>query len=119
MAGTSINLKLDAMDKILARRGLQSNGPAQKQAASELKRMCDPYVPMLSGTLKNTAQVLQDGVLYTQPYAADEYYTNAGRGSEGQHNGGQRGKHWDKRMMADRGKEYVGAVAKIVGGEAK
>lgn len=115
----SVKLELDALSKILARRGLQNNGPAQKKAASELKRMCDPYVPMLSGDLKDTAQVQQDGVLYVQPYAAKQHDTNTGNGQEGTNHGGLRGKHWEKRMMADRGDEYVGAVAKIIGGKAK
>ncbi len=115
----SVKLELDSFTKILARRGLQDNGPAQRKAASELKRMCDPYVPMNTGTLKNTAQVQQDGVLYVQPYASSQYYGNGGFGKEGMNQGGQRGKEWDKRMMADHGKEYVNAVAKIVGGKAK
>ncbi len=117
--GVSVKLELDTLPKILARRGLQDNGPAQKKAASELKRMCDPYVPMLSGTLKNTAQVQQDGVLYVQPYAAKQHDTNAGSGQEGTAQGCLRGKHWEKRMMADRGDEYIGAVADIIGGKAK
>lgn len=117
--GTSVKLELDALDKILARRGLQDNGPAQKKAASELKRMCGPYVPMQHGDLKNTAQVMRDGVLYVQPYAAEQYYTNSGHGSEGIYNGGERGKQWDKRMMADHGKEYIQTIAEIIGGEPK
>lgn len=115
----SVKLELDSFTKILARRGLQSNGPAQKKAASELKRMCDPYVPMNTGTLKNTAQVQQDGVLYVQPYAEDQYYGNGGFGKDGTAQGGQRGKQWDKRMMADSGKEYINTVAEIIGGKAK
>lgn len=115
----SVKLELDSLSKILARRGLQDNGPAQKEAASELKRLCDPYVPMNTGILKNTAQVQQDGVLYVQLYSANQYYENGGFGKEGMNQGGQRGKQWDKRMMADRGEEYINAVAKIVGGKAK
>lgn len=115
----SVKLELDSITAILARRGLQANGPAQKKAASELKRMCDPYVPMNAGILKNTAQVQKDGVLYVQPYAAKQYYENGGCGKEGTSQGGQRGKQWDKRMMADHGKEYIGAVAKIAGGKAE
>lgn len=115
----SVKLELNSITKILAQRGLQSNGPAQKKAASELKRMCDPYVPMNIGTLKNTAQVQRDGVLYVQPYASSQYYGNGGFGREGMKQGGLRGKQWDKRMMADHGKEYICAVAGIIGGEAK
>lgn len=127
----SVKLELDSLSKILARRGLQDNGPAQKEAASELKRLCEPYVPMNTGILKSTAQVQQDGVLYGarpknksgteygQSYAAKQYYSNAGTGKDGTSQGGTRGKQWDKRMMADRGEEYINAVAKIVGGKAK
>ena len=106
----SVKLELNAVSKILLQRGLQDNGPVQRFAASELKRMCDPYVPFLSGTLKNTAQVQNDGVLYVQPYSQKQYNGNGGSG--------QRGKQWDKRMMADHGKEYISAVAKKAGGEA-
>ncbi len=117
--GVSVKLELDSITKILARRGLQDNGHAQKKAAAELKRMCDPYVPMLTRTLKNTALVEQDGVLYGQPYAAAQYYGNGGNGQDGTALGGTRGKYWEKRMMADKGDEYINKVADIIGGKAK
>lgn len=106
----TVKLNLDPLEKILKKRNLEPNGAAQKKCASELKRMCDPYVPMNTGTLKNTAQVQNDGVLYTQVYSAVQYYNNSGWN-------GQRGKEWDKRMMADKGKQYIEACSKIIGGE--
>jgi hypothetical protein len=110
--GTSVKIQLDSVDAILARRYLNNNGPAQKFMASEIKRLCDPYVPFLHGPLKNTAQVQQDGVLYVQPYARKQYYEN-------NRDNGQRGKYWDKRMIADHGRELLSSLAHYVGGQPK
>ena len=72
----------------------------------------------------NTAQVLTDGVLYVQPYAAVQYYTNAGSGRQGltkqnAHNYKcLRGAYWDKRMMADKGDELNKSIAAFCGGKA-
>lgn len=107
---TEIQLKLDPAAKIMAKRHLDGTG--RKKVASEVKRLCDPYVPMDTGTLKNTAQVLADGVLYGQPYAAKQYYTNSGWQTP-------RGAYWDRRMLADKGGELTKAVAAFCGGKAK
>ena len=75
--------------------------------------------------LKGTAQELTDRIEYVQPYARKQYYENKGTGTQGttkhsQHNYKcLRGKEWDKRMWADRGKEIVEATAKFCGGKAK
>lgn len=117
----NIELKLDPMTKLKARRHLDDTG--RRKVASEVKRLCDPYVPMDTGTLKNTAQVLTDGVLYDQPYAAKQYYENGGRGKQGltkrnAHNYKcLRGAYWDKRMMADKGDQLTETIAKFCGGE--
>lgn len=107
---TKIQLKLDPVTTIMARRHLDDTG--RKKVASEVKRLCDPYVPMDTGTLKNTAQVLADGVLYGQLYAAKQYYTNSGWQTP-------RGAYWDRRMLADKGVELTKAVAAFCGGKAK
>lgn len=105
-----IDLKLDPAAKIMAKRHLDDTG--RKKVASEVKRLCDPYVPMNTGMLKNTAQVLTDGVLYGQPYAAKQYYENSGWNTP-------RGAYWDRRMMADKGGALTKAIAAFCGGEAK
>ena len=113
--GVKVVLDLPVARNIIRSRGLQDRGPVQKFLASEVARRCDPYVPMRTGILKNTAQVQPDGVLYDQPYARRQYYENAGNGTDGTAAGGQRGKEWDKRMVADHGDEITVAVAKKVG----
>lgn len=133
--------------KILRVRGLGDSRDATVYLAERFKAYCDPYVPMQSGILKNTSQVVESGsgvsVQYVQPYA---HYQYAGRtmgpnifmgddigwrsmapkggkyytgGSLTYHGGGLRGKEWDKRMMADRKNDLVRDLADYVGGTPK
>ena len=87
-------------------------------AANEAKRFMDPYVPADTLALaQNTSVYVQgdEGVVeYHSPYAHYQYVGEvmAGRAPKhytGQpliyHGGALRGKQWDKRMMADHGKE--------------
>lgn len=126
MSGVKVKVKMNPIDKIKLRHKLDAQG--QKFFTHEVRRRCDPYVPFDKGPLKNTAQEHEKSIEYVQPYAAKNYYHNAGRGRQGTtKQGGRnglnthclRGKLWDKRMMADHGKEVVDSVAKYVGGRAK
>ena len=49
----NIELKLDPMTTLKARRHLDDTG--RRKVASEVKRLCDPYVPYKDGPLKNSA----------------------------------------------------------------
>lgn len=109
--GTNIKLKIDPADKILLKRNLDRNGKGQQFFTNEVRRLSDPYVPFLSGTLKNTAQELTSRIEYVQPYARRQYYENRGNGL--------RGSHWTERMWADRGKEIIQSVAAYCGGKTK
>lgn len=133
--------------KILRVRGLGDSLEAKIYLAERFKLYCDPYVPMRSGPLKNTAQVVTSGkavsVQYVQPYS---HYQYAGRtmgpnvflgenigwrsmapkggkyytGSSLKYSGGGlRGKEWDKRMMADRKHDLTSDLAEYVGGTPK
>ena len=125
--------------EILRQRGLGGDNRAQKYLASEVKRLSDPYVPMHSGTLKNTAVIAGNGssLTYIQPYAhyqytgkvmgpnyltedgewrsgrAPKHYTGAALEYSG---GGMRGPQWDKRMMADKSEELVRNLKTFIGG---
>lgn len=114
--------------KILKARGLGGDNRAQVYLASEVKRLCDPYVPFQNGPLKNTAVVAPDGsaVTYNQPYAHYQYYGEVMAGRAPKHytgekltysGGGLRGPQWDKRMMADKSKELVANLGKFIGGD--
>lgn len=110
---------------ILKVRGLGSSNGARKFLASEVWRLCDPYVPMQSGMLKNNATIALDGssLIYNQPYAHYQYYGKvmAGRapkdytGADLTYNGApMRGAQWDKRMLADRKQDLENSVATYI-----
>lgn len=101
-------LKMDPTQKILLKRSLNKNGKGQKFLTSEIRRMSDPYVPLLHGPLKNTAVVETNRIIYIQPYAAVNWYKNKGKG--------KRGKQWVLRMWADRGDDIIKTVAAYCGG---
>lgn len=108
---TKLRLNIDPADKILLKRSLNKNGAGQKFFTHEVRRLSDPYVPFLSGALKNTATEEPSRIIYNTPYARRQYYENKGTGL--------RGAHWTERMWADRGKEIVQTTAKYCGGKAK
>lgn len=114
-----------------------TNG-ASKYMAQRVKAYCDPFVPFQTGTLKNTAYCGDNYVQYRTPYAHYQYRGVvmvgiisgspwAKRGEAKRYTfrplsysgGGQRGAHWDKRMMRQRGGEVTADVAAFVGGRKK
>ncbi len=117
--------------KILRERGLGESRAAAEYAASRVIKYCDPYVPMASGVLKNTAYVdvgaVFTEIVYNQPYAHYQYYGEVMAGPAPKqytgvaltYNGApMRGANWDKRMMADRGGDLTRDVARYVKGRA-
>ena len=100
--------------KILKKYGLGESKEAQRFLAEDVERKCQPYVPRKNGLLETTARVTDESIIYPGPYAHYQYVGEvmAGRAPKhytGQpidyHGGPMRGKQWDKRMMADHGKE--------------
>lgn len=93
----------------------------QKYIDSEVLRLSEPYVPKRSGKLIESGTagtVIGSGVVeYTAPYAKDQYYTNAGRGTDGLNaangNKGMRGKEFFERMKADHKDEIKEGAKKI------
>lgn len=81
----------------------------QKYIDSEVLRLSAPYNPFRHGDMirsGTTGTVLGSGVVeYTAPYAKKQYYTNAGRGTEGinavKGAKGLRGPFGFERMKAD------------------
>lgn len=122
---TKIRLDMDPTDKILLKRKLNKNGKGQRFFTHEVRRLSDPYTPMLSGHLKDNVTEEPAKIIYNAPYARRQYYENSGRGKQGttkrnNHNYKcLRGKRWTERMWADMGKEIVKATAKYCGGKAR
>ena len=106
-----IKVKIAPANVILTERNLQKGGPGQRLAVHEVRRISDAYVPFLNGPLKNTAIETTYCIKYIPPYAKKNYEENKGKGL--------RGKHWDKRAFADRGREVLVSIARFVGGKPK
>jgi len=117
---------------VLRKRGLGDSTKAKKYLAATVKRLCDPYVPLRQGTLKNTAKVTESGgrvaLTYPGPYAHYQYHGEVMAGRAPKHytgraidysGGPMRGKEWGRRMMADRGDEVIDALADYLGGRRK
>lgn len=70
---------------------------------NEVIKVTEPYVPMDTGLLKNTAPLASDigggEIVYSTPYAAAQYYRD---GSVGSQTGSLRGPYWGDRMKADK-----------------
>lgn len=108
-----IKVNLD-VNQIINKYGLGANKEAQRFLASEVERLCQPYVPMSAGSgghLVNSARVYDDKIVWPGPYAHYQYYGEVMAGRAPKHYTGKpieyhgapmRGKEWDKRMMADR-----------------
>lgn len=103
-----VQIKMNSAQKILLQRSLDKNGKAQKFLTHEIRRMSDPYVPMQSGTLKNTAIEEDNRIIYPQIYSKMQFYQNKGCGL--------RGAHWTRRAWVDHGDEIIKATAKFAGG---
>lgn len=130
-------------DAIMRRRGLGPSNEAQIFLANMVAKLCDPYVPFAPGAgvhLKSNPEIASDGstVTYHGPYAAYQYYgevmvgedTGSAYAKSGEKKRGtgraikyqgapNRGKRWNERMMAERGKEIKLALARKLGGKAK
>lgn len=106
-----VKINLDSTEQILLKRHLNRNGAAQQFFTSEVARICDAYIPSDTGLMKNSRIIGVDKITYPQIYSRKQYNENKGKGL--------RGKLWDKRAWADRGKEVVQSVAQFSGVRAR
>lgn len=114
---TTVRLDLDPTQRILLKRYINENGRAQLKFTKECEKQMNPYVPFLSGNLKDdTVTVESKRIIYKAPYAEKQYHTNQGMGFQGSSMGGLRGSYWDKRMWIAKGQEIVRTIADFVGG---
>lgn len=141
-----VTARLDGLNEMLKKRGLEKNGRTQKLFTSECARYMDKYVPMRTGVLKNTRIIGENSVTYNTPYARMMYYgkvmvdpktgaagfltANGWRSRKGvkkvvsnrefdYHGAPKRGKMWDKPMWQNHKNAILNAVAKSAGGTAK
>jgi hypothetical protein len=91
---------------------------AQKFVDSEVLRLCEPYIPLLTGVLKFSGILGTDvgsgTVSWITPYARKRYYTPRKTAST---TGPLRGPFWFERMKQAHGREIVAGARKIAGGK--
>lgn len=114
---TTVRVRMDPTQKILLKRYLNQDGRAQVKFTKECAKFMNAYIPYATGRLKDMMVTINPtNVTYNAPYAAKQYYTNAGNGRQGSSAGGIRGKQWAPRMWTAKGDEIVETIASFVGG---
>jgi len=117
----TFTFKLKSTKEILEKRGLEGSGKAQQFVDSEVLRLSDPYIPLDTGTLRDSGiihTVIGSGkVKYETPYARFQYYSGRSPGTSA--TGAKRGRLWFERMKADHKDAILRGAAKITGGIAK
>lgn len=119
--------------EILRRRGLGQSTAAIKKLGTTVARYADKRVPMQSGMLKNSKQIVVSSghngyIVYAGPYAHYQHENEAMAGRAPKHYTGKaltyhgaptRGSKWVDRTMQEDGKRVLSDFARIVGGKIK
>lgn len=124
-----LKIKMNSTNKILKGHGLDEDGTVTKFLRDTIDRFCDPYIPFLSGMLKNNKTYPNNySIKYISPYAHYHYKGKKVIGpskpkgikrtisnEDMKYQGApKRGPEWDKRMMNDRGKEVCKDVENFI-----
>ncbi len=115
----NIYLRLRSDRDILENHGLGTGGRVQRFVDSEALRRCDRYTPKRTGELIRSGlrgTVIGSGrIIYTAPYAREQYNFNTGRGASGTASGGLRGRLWFVRMKQAHRRTILEGAARIAG----
>lgn len=132
-----VDVYMNDISMILSKRGLEPGGRVQKKFTMDVRKFCEPYVPMKSKVLINNVTYGKnyESFTYQSPYAHYMYEgklmidpaTGSSYAKKGiqkvyktpsqdlKYNGApMRGKYWDKRMWADNGEKIVQSIQKYV-----
>lgn len=101
MGHSKFVLRMDPADKILLKRKMGDNGQAQLFLSKNFADKSLPYVPRLTGALRDSARVNPKSVSWNTPYARRQFYEHKSKSM------------WHIKMWRDRGKEIVDSVAQF------
>nr|WP_302661506.1 minor capsid protein [uncultured Clostridium sp.] len=101
---TTVKIEMDSNQKILLKRYLNKNGEGQKYFTKRVAAYSFNFVPRLTGRLRTDVTINTNSIIWNQPYARKQYYTNS------------RNAFWAKRMWESRGSKIVEEVANYCGG---
>lgn len=98
--------------------GVDNRGAIQDFVTNEIMKRIVPYIPKLSGELRASLQKDSSILLSVKSsYARVQFFgvTKSGRPFNYSPLGGAKaGSHWDRRLVADEGKQIVAAANKFV-----
>lgn len=116
-----VQIEMSSAEELLRRRGIEKGGRVQKYIDSTVVRLCDKYVPFLSGLLKRAIGTVYGSgyVRYNTVYAKPQYYGNSGRDREGMARNGLRVRLWFERMKSAHKDEILNGAARIAGGRPR
>lgn len=124
-----VKLTLKSSNSIARRLGIDNDGAATEHLRDLVERYSDPYIPMLSGMLKNNkVHPNNHSIKYVSSHA---HYIYKGKKAVGpSHPAGvkrkisnedlkfsgapKRGAEWDKRMMNDRKMDIVKSMQNFI-----
>ena len=90
----------------------------QKYVDSTVLRFCEPYTPLITGTLIKTGilgTIVGSGeIQYLAPYSKKVYYSNS---AIGRPTGPLRGPRWFERMKADKKDEIFKGARRLAGND--
>ena len=113
MSNISVEFQIDNINKILARRGLDTRGTVQVFIDSETMRTMEPYMPFDTGMMARSMPVSTDigsGIVKVNvPYAHKRLHSAR--------KNGLRGPDYFARWKADHRKDLLSKAAKIAGGK--
>lgn len=91
-----VNLELEGtINHLKYAKRLKSDTAFWKFAATEWRRMIEPYTPMLTGMLKDNVHIEPNAIIYRVPYARRQYYGTRFRFTKTYHP--LAGAEWDVR----------------------
>lgn len=119
---TTINVNLDSVATILAKRGLEPGGKAQRFMTSEIYRLSMPYTPFDNNPLSTNVTIDANSITYNSPYARRMYYGKvmvgnplAATDKDIKFQGApMRGAKWVERAMVDRKQDVINAVNEFI-----
>lgn len=120
--GTTVKVNLDSVNSILAKRGLEPGGKAQRFMTSEIYRLSMPYTPFDNNVLSTNVTIDANSITYNSLYARYQYYGKVMAGNprkvtdkDIKYQGSpMRGAKWTERMIIDRSEDIVKEVEDFI-----
>lgn len=111
---TRVNVSFPTMPQALAKLGVDANGDVQRKLTEEVYKNLPDYMPRDSGNLISHMAIKDPTTIrVSTPYARFLFFGKTRTGKQvdySRQRNPQGGAHWDRRMVAARGKAIVAKV---------